>query len=216
MMSLLGVLKFIELITAVIGSVYYKKYAHTFLKYFLWLLWLVVGVEFSMWFLKHYEIRSQNNFIYNVLTSVMYLYYLTLYYKEIKTKRYRKWVLAFIITFSAAITINFIFIQKLMTTSLFHSYTFALGGILLIAAIGLFLLETLNSEKVLYYKKYLLFWVSIGLVLYYASIIPYAISLNFLPEFRFSETWIAIIFTINLVMYTCFSIGFVVSKKMEI
>jgi len=214
-MGLLGLMKFIELLTAIIGSVYYNKYKHTFLKYFLYLLWLVVGVEFSMWALKYFEIRSQNNFVYNVLTSVQYIYFFLLYQKTIKTKSYKRLISYFLIIFIAAITINFLWIQKLMATSPFHSYTFTLGALLLITSIGLFFVEVLNSEKVLYFKRYLMFWVSVGLVLFYTSIIPYIISLNFLPDFRTSSTWFTIIFVINLVMYGCFSIGFIVSKKLS-
>lgn len=215
-MSLLGLIKFLELITAILGSVYYKKYSHTFLRYFLFLLWFVVGVEFTMWALKHYnDIRFQNNFIYNVVTSILYIYFFLLYYNVIKTPRYKRLVFFFLVAFVLAVTINFLWIQGLMLTTPFHSYPFTIGAILLILTIGLFFVEILNTEKVLYFKKYLMFWISVGLFLYYTAIIPYIISLNFLPAFRNSSSWSFIIFTLNLMMYACFSIGFIVSKKLS-
>lgn len=213
-MSLLGLIKYLELVAAITGTVFYKKYSHTFLRYFLLLLWLVVGIEFAMWALKHLnDFRFRNKFIYNVLTSVQYIYFFMLYYKNIKTPAYRKWVFYFLISFVVAVTINFIWIQKLMATAPFHSHTFTLGAIFLIVSIGLFFVEILNSEKVLYFQRYLMFWISVGLVLYYTTIIPYIISINFIPEFLSNDSWSFIIFTLNLMMYGCFTVGFIVSRK---
>ncbi|GAA0894780.1 hypothetical protein GCM10009122_44610 [Fulvivirga kasyanovii] len=213
-MTLFGLIKFLELSSAIIGSIYYKKYSHTFLRYFLFLLWLITGVEFTMWFLKIYEVSIQNNFVYNLLTSVQYIYLLLLYHRTVKSKKYKLWILAFLIIFLISITINFVWLDKLMTTSAFSSYTFTMGAVFLIASIGLFLVEILNTEKVLYFQKYLMFWISAGLAFYYTAIIPYIISLNFLPAFRSTGTWTFIIFTLNLVMYGCFCVGFIVSKKL--
>lgn len=214
-MKLLGLIKFLELLTVIIGSIYYKKYSHTFLRYFLFLLGLVTGVEFVMWYLKNNGVSIQNNFVYSLLTSVQYIYFLLLYYRTVQSKRYKAWILAFLVIFVTSVTINFLWIEKLMTTSPFHSYTFTMGAVFLIATIGMFLVEILNTEKVVYFQKYLMFWISAGLALYYTAIIPYIISLHFLPAFRASDTWTFIIFTLNLIMYGCFSFGFIISKKLS-
>lgn len=212
-MSLLFVIIFLEFLAAVVGTVYYKKYADSFLKYLIYLLWLVAVTEFTMWALRHYQIRFQNNFLYNAICSVQYVYFFLLYYKTIKTKRYRKWVLAFLITFIVAIAVNFIWFQKLTVTVAFYSNTFTLGAIFLIITIGLFFAEILNTEKVLYFKRYLIFWISIGLVVFYTGILPFVIYLKLLPDILSTDSLTIMFFILNLFMYGCFIVGFILSRK---
>lgn len=211
-MGLLGLIKFLELITAIIGTIYYKKYSQSFLRYFLLLLWLVAGVEFTMWALKNFEIRLQNKIVYNFLTTLQYIYYFLLYYNTIRKKKYKQWVLSFLIVFMVTVGLNFTFIQRLTLTAPFHSYTYIIGAILLVVTIGLFFIEVLNTEKVLYFKSYLMFWISIGLVLFHASVIPFIVSINFLPGLLYSNILLNILFALNFIMFTCFIIGFVISR----
>jgi hypothetical protein len=103
--------------------------------------------------------------------------------------------------------------QKLTVTAVFHSYTFTIGAIFLIITIGLFLVEILNTEKVLYFKRYLMFWVSIGLLVFYTGIIPFIISLNLLPAMLSTDSLTLVFITLNFLMYSCFSLGFILSNK---
>jgi hypothetical protein len=209
-MELWGLIKYFELITVVVGTLYYKKYSTTYLKYFLYLMWFVVLVEFSISVLKNNDIIVRNNFIYNVISSLQYIYFFTLYARTIK---YKKWVHFFLIIYIVAIAVNFLWFQKLTTTSTFHSFTFSLGAILLIVTIGLFFIEILNSEKVLYFTRYLMFWISIGLFVFYTGVIPLFVTIRFLPTLLRSDSFLTIFFTLNLVMYSCFTIGFILSNK---
>lgn len=211
-MSLLALIKYLELITGVVGLICFKKYSNTFLKYFLYVLWLVILVEFTISILKHnYEIKP-NHFIYNVLTSLQYVYYFMLYYRMISKPAYKKWVKGFLIVFIASVIVNFLWFQKLDVTAAFHSYTFTVGAILLIVTIGLFLVEILYSEKVLYFKRYLMFWISVGLFVFYTGIIPFVLSINFLPALLSSDSLAINFFTLNFLMYTCFTVGFILSR----
>jgi hypothetical protein len=177
------------------------------------MLWFTVLIEFAIGTLKQYtEARIQNNFIYNVLTSLQYIYYFFLYYYIITIPRYRQWVFGFLVAFIISVLINFIWVQKLTVTAAFASYTFTLGAILLIITIALFLVEILNTEKILYFKKYLMFWISIGLFVFYTGIIPFVLSINLLPEFLSNDALSIMFFTLNFVMYCCFTIGFVISR----
>lgn len=213
-MSLFTLIKFIELITAVAGSLHFRKYAGTFLRYFLYLLWIVTIVEFTMAILKsYYDLKFQNNFIYNILSSLQYVYFFLLYHQTIQSPKYRRWVMAFMTVFVVSVILNFMFVQKLTVTAPFHSYTFTAGAILLIVTIGLFLFEILNTEKVLYFQRYLMFWISIGLFVFYTGIIPFVISLNLLPALLSNDSLVIIFFALNLVMYSCFTIGFFISHK---
>lgn len=212
-MSLYDVILFLELLTVVVGTIYYKKYASSFLRYFLYWLWLVTLIEFTIWGLKQGGISFQNLYIYNMLNSIQYTYLFLLYYKTMKTPRFKKVVLGILITFLLAVIINFVWLQGVTVTASFHSYTYILGAAMLIVVISLFMVEILNSEKVLYFKRHLIFWTSVGLFLFHAGIIPFAISVNFAPALLNLKHLAGILFALNLPMYSCFIIGFIMSDK---
>ena len=213
-MSLFGLIKYLELLAALVAVLYYRKYATSHLRHFVFLLWGVAAVEFVMAAVKHfYEgVVVQNNFVYNLLTSIQYVYFFFVYYYTMKTARYKKIVAGFLVAFPVAVTINFLWIQRLTITAPFHSYTFTLGAILLMVTIGLFFAEILNTEKVLYFKRYLMFWISIGLFLFYTGIIPFMVGVNFMPLLLSSDMLSIIFFTLNLVMYSCFITGFALAN----
>jgi hypothetical protein len=141
------------------------------------------------------------------------VYFFLLYYKSMKTQSYRKVVLGFLIVFVLSVIVNFLWLQPLNLTSAFSSYTFTIGAILLIVTIGLFLVEILNTEMVLYFKRYLMFWISMGLLVFYTGIIPFVLSLNLMPELLSTDSLAIIFFSLNLVMYACFTVGFILSHK---
>ncbi len=213
-MQLSDLINLIESITLIVGIITFKKYRDSYLKYFLFLLAFVVVLEYGVLGLKKiYGSDFQNHFIYNISTSIQHIYYFTLYYRVLYNDRYKKLVRGFLILFLVSIVFNFAFIQKLTVDGPFHSYTFTLGAVLLIVSIGLFFAEMLKSDRILKFRSYLMFWISIGLFVFYTAIIPVILSVNFLPMGIEPKMLRAILFALNLMMYGCFSIGFIVSNK---
>lgn len=212
-MNLFSLIQLFELLTAIIASVFYKKYSGSFLKYFLLMLWLIFFVEGLIWTLKRNGIILQNNFIYNVITSLQYVFYFVLYFKTLRNVVYKRWIMRFLIGFIISVIINFMWIQKLSVTAAFHSYTFTIGAIFLIITIGLFLIEILNTEKVLNFTRDLMFWISVGLLVFYTGIIPFIISLNLLPAMLSTDGLTIVFITLNFLMYSCFMLGFSLSNK---
>lgn len=213
-MKLADLIILVELLTFIVGLINYKKFGHTYLKYFLFLLGFIVIIEFIVWGLKwFYGYYVQNHFIYNVSTSIQYIFYYTLYIWVFANETYKKIVKGFLILYAIAVIINFTFAQRLTVDGPFHSYTFTLGAVLLITSIGLFFAEMLKSEKILHFRTQLMFWISIGLFVFYTAIIPVVLSINFLPTGIEPMMLRAILFVLNIMMYGCFSIGFIVSGK---
>jgi len=202
---------FFELAAVIAGCVFYKKYFKSYIKYFTLLLIAVASLELVVWILRYQNIKFENRYIYNIITTIQSLYYLTLYRKVVINKIYRNLVSGFISIFVISIVVNFIFIQKLSFSGGFHSYTYILGSIFLIVSISLFFVEILKSDKILYFKTYLMFWLSIGLFLFHTAILPLMVIINVL------QTGVShfntIFFTLNMMMYSCFTIGFVISRE---
>jgi len=103
---------------------------------------------------------------------------------------------------------NYIFIQNTLHTS--QTNPIIIGSIfIIISAIFLFV-ELLNSDDILIINKLLLFWVSIGVLLFYAGIVPIFVMADFL---NYRGLFDYIILSLNIIMYSCFIIGFIFSKK---
>ncbi len=92
----------------------------------------------------------------------------------------------------------------------FQSYNIIYIGFFVIISVVSYYIESLNSDKVLYAQESLLFWVSLGLLLFQVGIIPIFIFLNFL---NFSGLYDYILLTLNFVLYGCMITGFIISKR---
>ncbi|MDP3313891.1 hypothetical protein [Lutibacter sp.] len=56
----------------------------------------------------------------------------------------------------------------------------------------------------------LLFWLSIGILIFYAGIVPIYVMIEFL---NYKGIFKYILVALNVIMLSCFSIGFIVTKK---
>jgi len=100
---------FAELLSAVVGTIYFYKYKNTYLKYFLILLWYITLTEFSGWYVSANRIESfvyfdqngtlYNLWMYNLLRIFTYSTIFYIYIKSINTKIYKQIIKAFLITY---------------------------------------------------------------------------------------------------------------------
>lgn len=201
-------IKYIELITAVVGSIYFYKYKHTYLKYFLALLWFVVFVEFFGKY--YYQLFNSNYIIYNIYHAINFTALLMLYRTFIQNKRHKKWISFFpsiyLVSFFANLLLQNYFNQ-------IQTFPFIIGALLVIFSILLYFLEILSTDKVLYVSKNLLFWISIGLLIYFVGKIPTRLITNYWNEVSYYESIFIVEYILTIFMNVCFIIGFICTKK---
>ncbi|WP_044399533.1 hypothetical protein [Lacinutrix sp. Hel_I_90] len=203
-------IKYIELITAVLGSIYYSKYRHTFLKYFLLILWYTTINGFLCRYLHENYILRNNSLLYNLYHLVNFTFLLILFKKYIKSSAYKKWISIFIILYVFSFFFNLIW-QNYLTE--IQTVPFILGAVFVIISITFYFLEILNTTKVLYVSKNLLFWISIGLLLYFVGKIPTRIIRNYWEDISYYKDILIAEYILSIVMNICFIIGFICSKK---
>lgn len=207
-------LRYIELISVIIGTLMLYKYKHTFLKYFLVLLWYTVLNEFLGVFVAEYQLKhnlTQNNlFIYNIYAIVNFVVLLLIYWHYIHSKIFKKTIVFFITSYLISIIIDG-FIKNPLTEG--QNITYLLGSFYLIISIAFYFIEILNSEKVLYVQKTLLFWISIGLFLFHIGNIPFSIMENFYANIPDFKNMFYAKFILIAILYICYIIGFIWSDK---
>lgn len=208
-----------EFLALLFGLIYYKKYFKTNLKYFLFLLILTFGIELYYTISKTISGKAPNNaLVYNILDLIKYCYYFFLFYTFVKRIRFRKIILSIGIVYLLSVIIEFGFVINLNESNAFNSYSFSFGALLLAISIGLYIIELLKSDEVLFIKKSLLFWISSGLLIYYVGALPFFISFRFLSSEELANSGmyiLYILFSLGIIMNSCFIFGFLWSKRLS-
>ncbi len=201
----------LEIVTALIAVVFYQKYKTTRLKYILFLLLYIAINEVIGSYIRE-KITNYNALLYNIYNVIYFIYLFLLYRKYVIKLKYKKYISIFIICYLISFVFNGFrenyFIE-------FQSFPYILASSFIILSIIFYFIEILNSERVLNIKKNLLFWISVGLLLYHVGIIPFRIVRNYYS----SATELSILFMINVIltilMNICFIIGFIWSDKKQ-
>ena len=118
----------------------YRALKSSSLRYFLPFLLLTLFVEMlGYWSIKN---GVRNYMMFNVFTTIEFLFYAFLFFKNFKLKIFKKIALFFIPLYIVAVAINLLFIQG---TNNFHTYTFLLGSLFIVTFCCLFFYESVLS-----------------------------------------------------------------------
>lgn len=209
-----------EIVAAIIGTLFIYKYKKTSLKYFLYLLWYIVFTEILGKYADELNLSyigengvKYNFWLYNLLYSIILPVLYLIYFNLIKTAKFKFWIKIFVYLFLIISIINWSFIQNFRTEWL--DTPFIVGAIFLTIIILLYFIELLRSEKIVTFHKSLLFWISVGLLIFYTSTIPFRVVQNIYatsPDISIVKLFI-IKYILAIAMYVIFSFGFIWSKK---
>ncbi len=204
---------FMELLCAIIGSIFYYKYKDSILKYFLVYLWIVVLFEYSGYITREYFHIKSNGIIFNIYFFLNYTYLSYLYYRIVQHPLRKKAILSFFVIYILSIAIGGIY-ENYVTQ--FQSIPFITASFLLVIQIAFYFTEILNSKKVLHVKRNLFFWISIGVLIFYIGSIPFRIAINYyVGEGPFNNLF-SINYVLIILLNTCYIIGFICSNKTQL
>lgn len=213
-----------ELIAAITGFWYLVKTKSRspekrFLPYFLILIFLLdlFGLVYGMYgylydfrylefiketaFVSHYWV---SNFLVLFLTTG-YLGFYMLILKGRRIKRFLKILFAVFMLFSIYAFLKFGFFETI------NSYSYIFGSFLICIAVASYFLEMLKSEMITQFYKMLTFYVSVGLLIYYLSVMPIYIYQSYVQtSSEYREIYNVILKSLNFFLYSMFTIGFIV------
>lgn len=206
-------------ITLIISLITYKKYYNTVLKHFPILIAYAFLNELLGYFIRYSddfsffsqsEFSHVNSLIYNLFDFFFFGYFYYIYWKLTESIKIKKLIVAGAIVAIIANIINAIFYNPLQI-ALF--YANAISSWILLS----FSLHYLTSMKpYLLWKsnRYnLMFWISISLVVFHLFF-PVLFSTGYLmPEVGYEYHFRELIGVLIIIMYSLFSIGFIVCRK---
>ncbi|MCF6278994.1 MAG: hypothetical protein L3J14_01460 [Flavobacteriaceae bacterium] len=209
-------LRYLELLSAIIGTLMFYKYKHTFLKYFLILLWYTALNEFLGKYIIDYQLENNltgnNRIIYNIYNTINFVVLLLIYKHYIQSKTFKKWIVGFIATYLISLIISGFYENYLVVG---QSTSYIVGASFLIISIAYYFIEILNSDKVLNIQKSLLFWISVGLLLFHIGSIPFAVVSNYYASIPDLKYMFYVRFVLIAILYSLYIIGFIWSEKEE-
>ncbi len=199
------------LISAVIGLLNWSKLPNYKSKLFLFTIILgaiteILGVYFTDW------TGLLNYYVFNIYIIILFFIYFFIIGKILK--KYKNKIISFLLICIYFIGVIISYVchhEKFGTTILSEIYAFAVLFFIILSL--LYLIELFNSSNILNYKKSIFFWFILGNLLFHVPFLPFMLSLEwFLIEYKISIYWV-IIFILNLIMNSCFIIGFIWTEK---
>ncbi len=216
-----------EVVAAVVGTVYISKYREDYLsRYFVYFLWFTVFVELvfgwlpaAIYFFKAFSflkdtIFKHNAWAYNIYDLISFSFYLFFFLRLIEKKKFRK----------IGYSVVYVFLGYAILGVLFSDFSFwldpmvnsVIGTFLLLLCVIMYYFQLLLSNSILNFYKSIPFYVSVGALVFHLTINPLFIYENYYkselnPEFVYVNR--IILTLINIFMYTCYIIGFIICLR---
>lgn len=199
-MDLLYVIKSLEVLTALVAVFYVRKYKEKYFGYFL--IYILVLVSFEILIALFFP--KDNKHIYNIYTLFEFNLVALIYYNLNQEKFSLKSIKYIMIAFNSIYFFSFYFVNL-------QDYTVLIGAFLVSCFMILYLKELLNSNKIINYKVNLSFWITVGMLFYYLTTIPF-LTLVYVIGLT-DKLLYYIIHVITILTHICFIFGILWSQK---
>ncbi len=200
-----------QVVFAIIATIFYYKYKNSHLKYLVFIIWYSTLNEYFGLFYTNY-INPNNSVVFNIHQIIEFSFYLILYKNIISSKTNKLIINCFIILYYLSVFAN-CFIESFLYN--YFSNNFIIGAFFIVVSIVMYLIEILNSEKIIYINKSLLFWVSVANLIYYVPSVPFQV----VTKYYVNSPTIPYIYLINyllsFIVFIILTIGFVWSNKVQ-
>lgn len=204
--------KYLILAAAIVGTIMYPHYKHSKVKYFIFIIWYGVFTEFvGAHYYKWFD-QPNSKIVFNLYTLVSITFFLWWFGSLLTNKRRRTTIKYFIVVFWIANVLNAIFLLNVLYQS--TKYAFVVGVILLVITICYFFIEMFNKEVVLNIRNSIYFWFALGVLLFFATFLPFYVTTNFFNQNIQSLVPLGVaVFVLNIIMNGCFIVGFTKARK---
>lgn len=207
-------LNLFEALACITGFIYWKKIRNTYWKWFPVYLGIILLTEITgeiagyrlQWF------QFNRNLYTFFCIPFQFLFFYWLLWKYFERSSYKYWALAGAGAYLLSFFINIFFLAGMRFA--FFSFSYMMGNLVLLVLIILFFRIFTKGNKILEYRSTNMFWVCLGLLIFYLLSLPLYGLWNTLavkhPKL-FDNYWI-ITMILNYLMYLLFTLSFVWGK----
>lgn len=188
----------------------YPLYKNTPLKYLPIILLFTITTEYVGYFTKN-DYLQINYLAFNIYYLTHFSFFFYVFMAMIDDVSFKKYIKIVTVVFWLFFLSEFVFTGILEAS---FAKTYIAGAGILVFCIILYYINILQSSLVLVVKNDLLFWISVGLFLFYIGYIPIKIIKTwFYKPDSFFEFLLLIQFSLITIMYLFFLTGFLWMKK---
>ena len=198
-----------ELLAGITGLIYWKKLRGSYWQYFPIYLLSIAGLE-TINYLIPISLRGPLAIYFIIPFEFLFMYWL--FYKTLNSRPKLVWTGVFI--YVSALIFELINDAHPIGKDVFLSFSYTIGNIVLLVFILYYFYDLVNSDRILTFYHEQMFWVALGLLLFYLGAFPYFGMYNYLRNnymsLLFSYTWIVIF--LDYIMYLLFVVSFIWRK----
>ena len=153
---------------------------------------------------------QRNYWLYNIRNVIEYLVFIVFFLSQLKNSKFKNILKPLALLMVPAMVLNLI-----LSDVYFKSYsqlTSLITTFIYLILIFRYFYEMLQSERILYFYRLLPFYIAIGIILWHLSITPFLLYSKYYeaPNREFVEIQRIILQSMNIFMYSCFIIGFII------
>lgn len=199
------ILYYSSLTICFLTAIYQRKYLTT---NFRWLFWLVCFTWVAESIGLYLMLKRENNyFVFHILQPVEYTLLAFYFQDSIKATSARKLITASIPSFILFCLIDVSWFEPISAP---NSYCFMLEAILLIGWSGYYLYQLLQQESYIPLRSIPEFWISAGVLFFYAGAFFLMGLLNYLTkkDYALAKQLFFINHLLNIILYGLYTAGF--------
>jgi hypothetical protein len=205
------ILMFMELAAFITGLIYWKKTKGTIWQWFIIYLGFIICAEIICHHLHYYSHHKfyVNKILTYIILPIEFIFLYWLYYQHAKSKRSKLLIIVCSFIYIASFIADQYFFQG--KKFIFDSFSYCMGNLLLLLVILSFFISFSKTDEILHYQSSLIFWVSLGVLVFYLGTMPYFGLIHLLyDKYRLIFNFYTyLMFAFNWMMYLLFIIGFI-------
>ncbi len=203
-----------EAVAMITAFIYIKKWQSTYWKWFPYYLTFIVIAEIIGNTLGVKNMAIINLIFYSyVVIPIEFFFFFWIFYQDFKITKSRWLPILCICIYALSLLTDIIYFRNVKFTAFSFSYT--IGNILLLLLIINFFLRLVNSDNLLKFRQNILFWVSVGLLIYYLGSCPFYGLKNLLANKYFNSIYVyysVFVYILDSLMYLTFALSFICGK----
>lgn len=210
MLILVYLLNLFEILACIAGMLHWEKIKNTYWKWFL--VYLIVIAVVEVYGIYFGSLRN-NTILYNYFAiPLQFLFFFWLFSKGNNSKNRQLWPIIPSSIYLACWVIEYLFLRQRVTW--FDSFSYTMGNVLLVILLINYLLRFINSDEILNYKSNMMFWVAVGIAIFYLGTLPFFALRNTL-YYQFRDVFTVYNYVqliLGCLMYLVFALSFVWGK----
>ncbi|MCW3121404.1 MAG: hypothetical protein JWQ38_896 [Flavipsychrobacter sp.] len=213
METLANILLIFEVIACLVGLFKLNKLKKTYWVYFPFYLLFIIVCELIGWYLSESNMLLENGKFFNYFEiPIEFGFMFWLFHQTFKNSKFNKLAVICAAIYFVCWIVDGILLNIWHT--FFYSFSYTVANLVLLILLLTYFIRLVFSDAILTFRKDMMFWVSLGMLMYYMGSFPYYGLRNTLARDYYSlyVKYSYLEYILNCTMYLMFTFSFIWGK----